>query len=69
MTVRHIPRARDDEVLAWINLRCAGHSTTKIGRMFGKAGAVVTQTTNNVKLADIAESGEADAAKAYWRDK
>ena len=66
---RHnVPRSRDEEVLDWIARRAAGESANGIAKVAGKASAVVVQATNQVRDADLAESGEdpARVRRAYW---
>lgn len=66
--IRHVPRARDEEVLQWLDRRVRGESCAAIGAAFGVAERAVEAATRAVRAADLAESGE-DAARVrrgYW---
>jgi hypothetical protein len=58
-------RADDERVLAAIRLRCAGVSMPKIGARLGMTTNQVRKSTERVRDADAAESGE-QVRGAYW---
>ena len=62
-------REIDEKHLVWLRLRAEGWSLKSIAVRFGVTAAGVAYATSPIKAADIAESGEADAHQAYWRDK
>lgn len=53
-----IPRAQDEEVLAWLRMRQLGQNSTRIARAFNQDPAHVRSCMNRVIKADLAESGE-----------
>ena len=55
---RSVPRASDEKVLLWLSWRKAGVSSAAIGATVGRARNVVQAATDNVRKADLAESGE-----------
>lgn len=58
-------RASDERILGWIAQRVAGVAAQRIADTDGVGQPQVIQSTNKVKAADAAESGEA-VAGAYW---
>jgi hypothetical protein len=71
--IRHVPRSRDDQLLRWLRLRSAGWSAEQIARRYGVTnnGSVIS-ATENVRDADLAESGDPEEVvmAAYdWRKK
>jgi len=58
-------RASDERILGWIAQRVAGVAAQRIADADGVGQPQVIQSTNKVKAADAAESGEA-VAGAYW---
>lgn len=71
MNIRFVPRSRDNIVLLWIKLRCAGKTAAEIGRISHMSTENVWATIERIKVEDIAsaiEYGEDPEAvrKAYW---
>lgn len=64
--VRHVPRSRDEELLAWLARRSGGESAHAIAKRVGKNSGVIVQATNAVRAADQKESEE-DVTGGYWR--
>lgn len=58
-------RASDERILNWIKQRVSGVSAQRIADADGVGQPQVIQSTNKVKSADSAESGE-DVEGAYW---
>lgn len=69
--VKHVPRARDDELLRWIALRVAGWSAAQVAQRMGVSQSTVDMATREVRNADLAESGEPPGVvdRAYWRGR
>lgn len=62
-----IPRARDEQILRWLSLRQAGWSSQQIAHREGVMSATVRSQTNQIRKADLMESGEdpAEVQEAY----
>lgn len=58
-------RASDERLLRWIRQRVEGVPARCIADADGVSISQVLQATNDVKAADMAQSGE-NAARAYW---
>ncbi|PHP28017.1 hypothetical protein [Limimaricola cinnabarinus] len=58
----------DDTVLSWLERRRAGQTCLAIARTDGADKRVVLTTTNRVRAADLAESGEGPVRvlEGYW---
>ena len=58
----------DDDILEWLEHRRAGRTCLAIARERGLDKRAVLVTTNRVRAADLAESGEAPAKvlEGYW---
>ncbi len=69
MRIRFVPRDRDDELLRWIEQRCAGVSLTRIAADSGIFPEAIRVATLKVMEADLEESGEDKNAvrRRYWR--
>lgn len=65
MSGRYPTREDDELALVMLRRRCAGMSSTAIGDALGRTGASVRVTTDRIRRADAAESGE-DVSGAYW---
>lgn len=65
MAATFVPRIEDDLALWMIQQRLTGASSAQIGRAIGRTSASVRVTTDRVKRADAAESGE-DTTGFYW---
>lgn len=65
MSGRYPTREDDDLALALLRLRCAGLSSGTIAAAIGRTSASVRVTTDRIRKADAAESGE-DVHGAYW---
>jgi len=60
-------RQSDDLViLRLVRMRAGGLTTVQIAKRTGLSDGYVRSATNKVRAADIAESGEPDAAAGYW---
>lgn len=71
MGIRSVPRPRDNIVLLWIKLRCAGKTCAEIGRLSGSSTENVWATIERVKADDLAQSpahgdDPEEIGKAYW---
>lgn len=71
MTIRSVPRSRDNIVLLWIKLRCAGKNAAEIGRMSCHSTENVWATIERIKKDDIEQSpahgdDPDEIRKAYW---
>lgn len=71
MRIKHVPRSRDNIVLLWIKLRCAGKTASEIGRLSNMSTENVWATIERIKRDDIAaaiKNGEdpETVRKAYW---
>ena len=66
--VKGVLRERDDEVLAWVQLRSAGWSLSRIARAYHTTSGPVQVATDKVMKADLAESGEPrhEVRARYW---
>ena len=61
------PTRLDDELALWmLRQRCAGMSSGRIGAALGRTSESIRVTTDRIRRADAAESGE-DVHGAYWR--
>jgi hypothetical protein len=58
-------RERDEQILDWLSRRASGESCASIARVDGTHSGIVVVATNNIRNADIAESGE-PVLGAYW---
>ncbi len=58
----------DDMVLSWLERRCTGQTCLAIARTDGVDKRAVLVTTNRVRAADLAESGDGPAKvlEGYW---
>jgi DNA-binding MarR family transcriptional regulator len=58
----------DDAILTLVRLRSAGIRVSRIAKDAGCTSAYVVTTTDRIRAADLAESGESKAAVArgYW---
>jgi hypothetical protein len=67
--VKHVSRARDEELLAQIAARARGVAAYALARHYGVNNGILITATNNVLAADLAESGEDPETvwAAYWR--
>ena len=65
MSGRYPTREDDELALGLLRLRCAGVSSGTIGAALGRTSASVRVTTDRIRRADAAESGE-DVAGEYW---
>lgn len=65
MSGRYPTREDDELALVMLRRRCAGISSTAIAAAIGRTGTSVRVTTDRIRRADAAESGE-DVSGAYW---
>ena len=68
MSSPHPPRSADEALLRLCELRCLGQSTAAIAKAQGVSQQLISEKTNAVRRADLAESGEPDGRvrKGYW---
>lgn len=67
--IRDVPRARDDQLLAMLRLRCAGETTYALGKRFDTDPANLGTVLKRVLDDDLKFSDEpADVVRSgYWR--
>ncbi|WP_212525874.1 hypothetical protein [Actibacterium sp. MT2.3-13A] len=66
--MKRLSRDSDDRILAWLAARRAGGRLVDIARSWGVSPGAVGRATDQVRDADLAESGKpAGAVRAgYW---
>lgn len=62
-------RQTDERILHMLSRRRDGATCKQIAAEVGCTASAVRGVTIRVRNADISESGEPDAAQAYWRDR
>jgi len=68
MSSPHPPRSADEARLRLLELRCLGVTTYDIAKAQGVSQQLISEKTNAVRRADLAESGEpvGKVRKGYW---